>query len=671
MKSLLRKSKDKDKSKGTAARSTPDVAPMLKLSGVDDSPLPERPLLQSGLIGSSPSVASFTSFTSSNAASGSGSPPPLYARFARSSALDFNDASSIRSGGGSSLLSPPLSPPHTLKHRPSNESGFRSRDEVERLTVVRRDRDRGRSPSASDGDSQTRPSFSRAATSDGTSSKKAPVIQPILPRPPTPPPPSPPKPVYAKLAPAPPVTPTKTKIPVASASLPLPSPSQTFAPPSSPPGSLATRRAYSPLAAFYAKPAPIINATPSSPPNTLATLPPGAAKPTPPSALSRATSPTPSGRAISPVSSVNRAASPISSVNGSARAVSPVRNGSASASMGGMSGTDTEDDEKKVTAKGLRRGSYFASYPARTLGSPQSSTSLASNASASASANGNANGSVNGHEVRIIHLTTTSYNDTNNTSPRVSQTSSPTKRTLVPNTSLTIELKGTGADEVEPDVPTPRATAYAPSTPPSNSSASKDKGNAANVAEDEDPALKAFAATLPASMISNLGNSTTPVRASRVRTSRQAIPGAFNGANGHANNTSNGDAHINGIEKKEDKDTGSVSNPSPTTPSRIPLPVPIPSTEERIATLSRKSSYDLGISRSATPNGSKSRSETPNGSVPGTPTKGTLNRGVSGMGGVRERIRMLEEAERIERKVGGVGRKWWGGWYGSGSEEWC
>ncbi|KIJ36155.1 hypothetical protein M422DRAFT_261483 [Sphaerobolus stellatus SS14] len=216
-----------------------------------------------------------------------------------------------------------------------------------------------------------------ASASDGVSAslKKAPVIQSILPRPPTPPP-SPPKPVYAKIAPT---TPTKWKIPVASASLLPPLPSQ------------------NPNASFE----PEFDHCTDSPPNAFATLPPGAAKPTPPSALTtptttsvniatyftalthspttssptlhpistrpitpskstttsfspstplgpwmaskpraasnkgRATSPTASGRAISPGSSVNRAASPISGVNGCVRAVSLVHNGSASAAIGG------------------------------------------------------------------------------------------------------------------------------------------------------------------------------------------------------------------------------------------------------------------------------------------------------------------------------------------------
>ncbi|KIJ40494.1 hypothetical protein M422DRAFT_256454 [Sphaerobolus stellatus SS14] len=143
-----------------------------------------------------------SSHLSSYAGSGSGSglPSPFYARFA----LDYNDASSIRSGSGSSLLSSSLSPSHTLRHRAS------------------KDRDRKES---------TR------------------HIQPMLPRRPTLPPPSPPKPVYSKFAPA---IPTKSKIPVASTSLRLPLPLQTLTPPSSP-NSLATRRAYSPVAAFSAK----------------------------------------------------------------------------------------------------------------------------------------------------------------------------------------------------------------------------------------------------------------------------------------------------------------------------------------------------------------------------------------------------------------------------------
>ncbi|KIJ38299.1 hypothetical protein M422DRAFT_50059 [Sphaerobolus stellatus SS14] len=156
-------------------------------------------------------------------------------------------------------------------------------------------------------------------------------------------------------------------------------------------------------------------------------------------------------------------------------------------------------------------------------------------------------------------------------------------------------------------------------------------------------------------MISNLGNGTTPVR---------AIPGVFNGhsinpnASATSNNAAtvngNGDAYINGTEKKEDISMGSVSNPSPTTPSCIPLPVPIPSMEEHIATLS----YNLGISRSETPNGSRLRSEMPNRSVPGVPTKGTLNRGVRDGG----------EGENSDVGGGGEDRK--GGW-GCGEEGYC
>ncbi|KIJ38300.1 hypothetical protein M422DRAFT_258943 [Sphaerobolus stellatus SS14] len=256
------------------------------------------------------------------------------------------------------------------------------------------------------------------------------------------------------------------KIPVASASLRPPSPSPTLTSPSSP-NSLATRRDYSPLAAFYAKPTPIINATPSSPPSTLATLPPGAANllfnrllvhftPHLHSSHYRVQIHDTFHLTMDVIRSqdgeqVTRGeyqrtrdesdAGRISSVKGSTRAVSPVRNGCASVS--GIS--RTKDDEKKDTAKGPM--SYF------------SSTSLAASA----------NGVANKHET----------------------SSSLTKHTLVSSTSLSIELKGTGLDDVEVDVPPPCVTMYAFSTPPSTFN-SKDiieaaKGNGNDTAEGDNP----------------------------------------------------------------------------------------------------------------------------------------------------------------------------------------
>ncbi|KIJ38384.1 hypothetical protein M422DRAFT_50075 [Sphaerobolus stellatus SS14] len=116
--------------------------------------------------------------------------------------------------------------------------------------------------------------------------------------------------------------------------------------------------------------------------------------------------------------------------------------------------------------------------------------------------------------MRYASLSPASHTDTNTKNLSQTSVSSPTKRTLVPYASLSIELKGTGVDDVEADVSTPRVTAYAPSTPPGDSNGpstsnvpSNFNANKANdITEEDDSALKAFAAPLPASRISNLGN---------------------------------------------------------------------------------------------------------------------------------------------------------------------
>lgn len=232
MKAFIRKSKDKNKNLSSRVA---DVAPTLSLPMVsisDDDPVfsSSQPTL------TAPSVTSFSSEAFSHSTNA-----PLYARFARgSSALDFNDASS---------LTPPVSPPHTLRHRASTDSakgvggsGFRSsgvRDEVDRLAVTKRER-------------SEKPRSIRSVSGD--SDEPLPVLT-ALPRPPTPPPPSPPKLVYAKYSPLPSSPAKEASSPSKSPAIVTPpvrstSPS-VLTPPASPSG---TRRGYSPLAAFYSKP---------------------------------------------------------------------------------------------------------------------------------------------------------------------------------------------------------------------------------------------------------------------------------------------------------------------------------------------------------------------------------------------------------------------------------
>jgi len=161
MKALIRK---RDKSKHVAPPPTPPAGPpTIQLSGLSSEPY--VPSIAPGFaLGASPSVTSFSSMTSGGGGH-SGSPPPLYARFARaSSGVDFNDSSSTS-------LTPPMSPPHTLRHKASTDSshkggsGFRSsgvRDEVERLAVTKRDREGSVGPGG-----QRKPKSVRSASSSG------------------------------------------------------------------------------------------------------------------------------------------------------------------------------------------------------------------------------------------------------------------------------------------------------------------------------------------------------------------------------------------------------------------------------------------------------------------------------------------------------------------------
>lgn len=158
-------------------------------------------------------------------------------------------------------------------------------------------------------------------------------------------------------------------------------------------------------------------------------------------------------------------------------------------------------------------------------------------------------------------------------------------------------------------MPTPRATAYFKDATTSPSGQAN-QGN-------DDPAFQAFAASLPSTV--NLSTNVTSPRVVRGnRLSRQL---------------SSGGVDLPPI------DTDSVANPGPSTPSRIPLPVPIPSIEERGA-ISRKSSASGSISGL--------------NSMPGTPTSSRIGR--SGALGktesVRDRVRALEEERERERERG-------------------
>ncbi|KAF8511890.1 hypothetical protein BU17DRAFT_96794 [Hysterangium stoloniferum] len=155
-----------------------------------------------------------------------------------------------------------LTPPKTLRHRASHESGsgFRSggvRDEVERLAVAKRSMGAGaRGNNGRDSPSVRSVSGGasvRSRSLDSTRTRSFGVVLPVvLPRPPTPPPPSPPRQRFAKLSKA-------TPNPDANASASSPT-SSSLQPPSSP-----GRRTYSPLAAFgLPKSASAAESTPAS-----------------------------------------------------------------------------------------------------------------------------------------------------------------------------------------------------------------------------------------------------------------------------------------------------------------------------------------------------------------------------------------------------------------------